>query len=304
MQWREFWLPPSGPLTLAAVRIIVAVQALWILLSRDPSGVSALPPVLWQEVLPEWHFRFLLTQGIPGIELTLWCAAIVSVACVMVGYRTRIFGFAATLLLYHLAPLQALLNTTPPWGKGLTIAIMALPILACSPCEDRWSVANRNKPVPIRDAATYGWAVLLIRLLFAQIYLFSVLARFRAGGWEWIKLETVRNHLLVFGLAEPTLDTPFNAWLASHPLLCAAIAAGTLFFELFFIVAVFVPVARIPLAIAGVLFHTSLWVTLGFRFPNLPHFLMFIDFNGEGKRTAIAKKAAEDNAVQKAPEPA
>jgi hypothetical protein len=262
---------------------VVAVQALWILLSRDPAGVSASPPVIWQGVTPEWQLRYLLVPGISGTELAIWGVAVASVACVLVGFRTRLFGIVAGVLLYHLAPLQALLNVTAPWGRGLTIATLALPILACSPCEDRWSVARLFGKPPIRGPQAYGWAVMLVRLLFAQIYLFSAVGRLQAVGWEWARMETVRNHLLVFGLAEPSLNTPLDTWLIAHPALCAAIAAGTLIFEFIFILAVFVPVTRLPLVGAGVLFHTSLWLTLGFRFLNMPHFLLFIDIGGEAK---------------------
>jgi hypothetical protein len=297
--WREFWLPRSGPTTLAAARVVIALQALWILLSRDPAGISAMPPVIWQGVTPEWRLRYLLGPDIPGIEAALWGLAVASIACVLVGYRTRIFGIIAGLLLYHLAPLQALLNVTAPWGRGLTIATVSLPILACSPCEDRWSVLRLFRDAPKRDPQAYGWAVMLVRLLFAQIYLFSVIARLHAVGLEWGRMETVRIHLLVFGLAEPSLNTPLNAWLISHPGICAVLAAGTLTFELIFIVAVFVPATRLPLVGAGLMFHTSLWLTLGFRFPNLPHFLLFVDFAGEAKapRPADQEKARNVLAV-------
>ena len=53
------------------------------------------------------------------------------------------------------------------------------------------------------------------------------------------------------------------------------------------IIAVFVGAARRPLALGGMLFHMGLWATLGFRFLNLPHFLLFIDYDGEGKRVSI-----------------
>ena len=283
LQWRDSWIPRSGPTTLAAARIIVAVQALWFLLSRDPAGISAMPPTVWQELQPAYQLRFLLVQGIPGVESLLWILAIISIASVLVGYKTRIFGILASLLLYHIAPLQGLLNFAPPWGKGLTIATLALPILACSPCEDRWSVSRGL----VRDREAYGWAVMLMRLLFAQIYLFSVSARFAAVGLDWARLETVRNHLLIFGLAEPSLNTPLNAWLIAHPTICGWLALGTLLFEMFFIVAVFVPVTRLPLAFAGVLFHTGLQITLGFRYPNLMHFLLFVDLNGEARPNRI-----------------
>ena len=283
----ERWIPRSGPYTLAWIRIVVALQALWILLSRDPAGVSAMPNVIWQDVPLEWKIRFFLVQGLPQLELALWCLAIISVVCVLVGFQTRIFGIVGALLLYHLAPLEALLSVTMPWGKGLTIATLALVVLSCAPCEDRWSIAS---PRTDRPTQSYGWAVMLIRLFFAQIYLFSVAARLQYVGWDWAKLETVRNHILVFRLAEPILDTPFNAFLIAHPLLCAILAMGTFLFEMFFLLAVFVPVLRIPLALAGVLFHSSLWITLGFNFPNLPHFAMFLDLHGEARSP---EKAAE-----------
>jgi hypothetical protein len=275
----ENWIPRSGPYTLAWIRIVVALQALWILLSRDPAGVSAMPDVIWQDVPLGWKVRFFLVQGLPDLEFVLWCFAITSVVCVLVGYQTRIFGIVGALLLYHLAPLQALLIPVP-WGKGLTIATLALVVLSCAPCEDRWSLVS---PRTDRPAESYGWAAMLIRLFFAQIYLFSVAARLKYVGWDWAKLETVRNHILVFRLAEPGLDTPFNAFVVAHPLLCGLLAMGTFLFELFFIIAVFVPFLRIPLALSGVLFHTSLWITLGFNFPNLPHFAMFLDLHGEAR---------------------
>jgi hypothetical protein len=283
----ERWIPRSGPYTLAWIRIVVAIQALWILLSRDPAGVSAMPYVIWQDVPLEWKVRFFLVQGLPDLEFALWCLAIVCVLCVLIGYQTRIFGIIGALLLYHIAPLEALLSVTMPWGKGLTIATLALVVLSCAPCEDRWSVVS---PRSDRPTQSYGWAVMLIRLFFAQIYLFSVAARLQYVGWDWAKLETVRNHILVFRLAEPILDTPFNAILIAHPLLCATLALGTFLFEMFFILAVFVPFLRIPLGLAGVLFHSSLWITLGFNFPNLPHFAMFLDHRGEARSP---KKAAE-----------
>jgi hypothetical protein len=122
----EAWIPRSGPFTLAWIRIVVATQALWILLSRDPAGLSAMPDVIWREVLPEWKTRFFLVQGMPLLEFVLWCGAIFSLFCVLVGYRTRVFGIVGALLLYHIAPLLVLLDRTPPWGKGLTIATLAL----------------------------------------------------------------------------------------------------------------------------------------------------------------------------------
>lgn len=289
------WIEPSGPRTLAGVRIVIALQALWIVLSRDPVGAAALPHEVWDLVGAQARVRYFLVPGFPGIELALWCAAAGSLACVLVGFRTRVFGFVAALLLYHLAPLQILVSAAPPWGKGLTIAILALPILACSPCDDHWSLAR--PPAPARDPAAYGWAVMLVRLLFAQIYLSTALGRLLAGGLDWVSVDAVRTHVLLFRVIYPQLDTPINAWLVDHPAACAAIAGGTLLFEIVFIAAVFFRRVRLPLALAGVAFHVSLWLTLGFKYPNLPHFMLFLDLDG---RPAPRPDDARDGAVRQA----
>lgn len=273
----HFAFKDAHPATLAAMRIVIAAQALWILLSRDPVGVVQLPPVIWDGVDRAHRVRFLLAPGIPGIETAVWTCAVVSLACVLVGYRTRVFGVIAALALYHLAPLISLVAVAGPWGKGLTIPTLTLPILGCSPCEDRWSMMALRRRVPERDPGAYGWAVTLVRLLFSQIYLFSGLAKLRTAGLAWASARTARNHLLLFALLVPDSSTPLNAWVAAHPALCTALGAGTLALELFFVVAVFVRSVRVPLVIAAALFHVGLWVTLGFRFLNLPHLLLFVD---------------------------
>ena len=280
----SFRLPSSSPTTLAAIRIVIAAQALWILLSRDPAGVSAMPSIVWEGVPQDWRLRFLLVPGFPAVESFLWACAVASITCVLLGFRTRVFGIVAAVLLYHIAPLQALLAVAGPWGKGLTVATLCLPILACAPCDDRWSIAGLRRDPPIRDPDAYAWAVMIVRLAFAQIYLFSALGRLLAGGLSWAGIESVRHHIMIFRLAEPTLDTPFNAWIVAHPLLCAFLAGGVLAFELLFIVAVFVRRVRGPLALLGVFFHVGLWTTLGFRFLNLPHFLLFVDFDRNTRR--------------------
>ena len=64
----SFWLPSSSATTLAAIRIVIAAQALWILLSRDPAGVAAMPSIVWEGVQQDWRLRFLLVTGFPAVE--------------------------------------------------------------------------------------------------------------------------------------------------------------------------------------------------------------------------------------------
>ena len=58
--WDRFWFAPEPALNLAAARIVLAAQALWILLSRDIPALSALPPAFWAEVPASARWRFLV----------------------------------------------------------------------------------------------------------------------------------------------------------------------------------------------------------------------------------------------------
>jgi hypothetical protein len=267
-----------GPKTLALVRMIVAGQALWILLSRDPAGISALPPAVWDGVDRRLALRFLLEPGRSGLEWTLWIAAVACVSLVLAGYRTRVFGVFGGVLLYHLAPLDALLAAVGAWGKGLTIATLALPILSASACEDRWSLQAVRHAPPARDPGVFAWPVTLIRFLFAGIYLYSGVAKLATAGIGWASAATVRNHILVAGL-DPALRSGASDWLVAHPGLCAALAAGILIFEVGFVLVVFVPGLRRPAVAAGLALHAGLRYTLGITFLNLPHLFLFVDLD-------------------------
>ena len=54
---------------LAEARIIVAAHALWIMLSRDLTGLIADPPrEIWDEVSVGWRLRYGLLLGQPTLR--------------------------------------------------------------------------------------------------------------------------------------------------------------------------------------------------------------------------------------------
>lgn len=282
----------SGPTTLAAMRIVVAAQALWMLLSRDPVGIAGLPPIVWDAVDETFRQRFLLAPR-PSLEAVVWTIALVSLVAVLLGIGTRVFGVLAAVLLYHIAPLQSLVIATGPWSKGLTIATITLPILACAPCADRLSIAARWRrgPAPTREPEAYGWAVMLVRLLFAQLYLFSGLAKITDVGLHWISAKTMQHHMLLFALVVPGINQGLNHWIAEHAVVCWLMAAGAIAFELGFVLAVFVRPLRNAFTIGAAAFHAGLWMTLGFRFLNWPHLLLFLDFDRGNNREGTRRRS-------------
>ena len=74
--WDRFWFGPGTARNLAAARIVLAAQALWILLSRDIPALSALPAAFWAEVPGSARWRFLVFEGRPGLEAALQAIAL------------------------------------------------------------------------------------------------------------------------------------------------------------------------------------------------------------------------------------
>ena len=102
------------PLALAAARVVFALQALWILLSRDIPALSALPAAFWSDVTAGARWRYLLWEGHPGRERALEVIAIVALCGALAGVYARACCAIGGLLLYHLAPLETLFFTPSP----------------------------------------------------------------------------------------------------------------------------------------------------------------------------------------------
>jgi hypothetical protein len=276
MRWERFWFAPGDPLNLAAARVVLALQGLWILLSRDLPALSALPAAFWSDVSPAARWRYLLWEGHPAAEAVVEAVALAALAGALLGVRARACCAAAGLLLYHLAPLQTLFYTPSPWPKGLTLCVPGLIALALAPC-DR-ALALRRGSGAAADWE-YGWALRLVMFLVAQPYLSSGWAKLVHGGWAWASSENIRAWLLLSNLDDQI--APFSSaglWLADRPLLCLAMGIAGLVFDLVFVAAVFSPRARLVLVPAAFVFHGVILFTQNYAFLTAPLLLVFVDW--------------------------
>jgi hypothetical protein len=124
--WDAFWFAPARVLEVSAARRILALQALWILLSRDIPALSGLPAEFWSGVDGVARWRFLIWEGHPALEALLQNGALAALAGVVLGIAPAACCALAGLLLYHLAPLETLFFTPSPWAKGLTLPVLGL----------------------------------------------------------------------------------------------------------------------------------------------------------------------------------
>lgn len=261
--WKKIWFEQDTARNLAVTRIVVAAHALWIVLSRDFPSISGLTD-FWINVPASRQWRYLLFPGHPGLESALQWLCVAALVAAVLGIWPRVACFIAGMLVYHLAPLEVIIQTNTPLGRGLTFAPPFLLILAFSRSADALVLWPRRTQPALESSSDYGWPRRLIWFLVCQMYLFAAYAKLVRTGLDWGSVENMRGWFLVFGLgltSENVVVRPLAWWVANRPLLLGLIGAGTLIFEFSFIAAFFSRMARRLLVPVAVLFHVSIALT-------------------------------------------
>jgi len=271
--WERVWFAPAHPLCLVAARVVLAAQALWILLSRpDLPEMTRWPRAFFRlapPLLPP-RFGFGLGLPVPG-EWVLFALLHLALLAALLGWRARASCLTAGLLLYHFAPMEEAVAGLPHTAfGGLTVPVLGLCILAFAEAPS-W----RGGP-----AADYRWPFALIQLLFALGYFFPTLAKLRFAGPLWFTGENIRY----YALGNFTITgAPLAVALAARPLWCRAVALGTLLLEVGAPLVVVSPRFALLFVPAALLFHTGIVLTIGYFFPSLPLLLLLVDWDALGR---------------------
>ncbi len=285
--WNRFWFADAPATNLAAARIIIGSHALWILLSRDLPGISALPADFWSGVSAAARWRYLLFPGQAPIEQLLYWAAAMCLAGVIAGFLPRVTCVMSALLLYHLAPLEAIIWTSNAYERGLEISVIALVVLGVAPCADTWSVRRSPIESPV-SPADYRWPLVAIQLVIAQIYLFSGYAKLYRVGPEWISSENMARWLQVFTQQDQVavFQGP-GAWLAQNAAVTLTIAVAAIALDFGFIAALFWRKSRAWLVAAAMAFHLGILICMNIAFLNAPQLLVFLNWDGIRRRLGL-----------------
>jgi len=270
--WDRFWFRPAHPLCLRAARVIVAAQALWIVLSRpDLPDLARWPSVFFVlagRALPARFFIF----GLPvAVEWGLFMLLAAALLAALLGLRPRIACFVSALLLYHFAPFEEVIARLPHTAfGGLTLPVLALFVLSFAETPSR-----RDPP-----SAEYRWPFALLQLLFVLSYFFPLLAKLRFSGWGWFTADNI--HYYALGNFAIT-GAPLAQWAAQRPLVCQAIAWGTLLLEGAAPLVVLSPAASMAFIPAALAFHIGIVLVIGYFFPSLPLLLLLLDWDRIGR---------------------
>ncbi len=259
--WSDFWFAPEPAFNVRVARILVALQALWICLSRDYASVAAVPGVFWRANVSRW--RFLIVPGHPGIEQALQVVAVIALVGAIVGIVPRLCCVVAALLLYHLGPMETAIWTTAPEARGLTLAPTALLILALARGDDE-----------------DGWVLRIVQVLVVEIYLFSAIGKLERTGIAWGSAERMRMWMLWFAQDDQSLVfTRVGPWLARHLWVCGVLGAATVAMEWVMPVMLFWKRSRLVLVPVALAFHVGVLVAMNIHVPEAWLIIVFVDWD-------------------------
>jgi hypothetical protein len=304
-RWNDFWFAPAPAVNLGAARIAVGVLTLWILLSRDYWPMSDVPEVFWRHAPQDLRLRYLI-PGPLAMNRLLEGIATAAVVGVILGVAPRLCSAIAALLIYHLAPLEAAIWTGAPEARGMTLAPVALLILAVAPSDAAFSVRRPRPSIahgPVAGPSVdYGWPVRLLQLLVVEIYFFSAIGKVQRVGLDWGSPERIRQWLLWFNTDDQAVvfQEP-GLWLARFPAVCAAIGIGTFLLEWGMPLALFSRVARWVLVPAALVFHAGILITMNIHVPEAWLLVVFVDWSrlapGGGVLTATPARPTVTSAA-------
>jgi hypothetical protein len=275
--WDRHWFAPDAARNLAMARLLAAGTALWVLLSRDRAGVSGLDTAFWAGVAPSTRWRFLLFPGHERLEHFLVLVTTVLLVGALIGVRARVCAFAAGLLLYHLAPLESIVWTSSPAGRGLTLPALTLLLCGIAPSADALTPGAGESPPP---SWSYGWPLRLLQLWLVNVYFFSGLGKLRTNGLAWASASNL-SHWLHLATQDEQIAVyhSLGAFMAAHPLVAGATGAGTLVFEFGIVAALFSKRWRPWLATAAMAFHLGIYFAMNITLNSWPLLLTFYDWD-------------------------
>jgi hypothetical protein len=147
--------------------------------------------------------------------------------------------------------------------------------LAFAPVADRLSIDALIRRLRARRAglaeADTGlsdfamWPLRLLHVLLAMTYFSTGATKLLSSGLQWMNGYTLQYAIFKNAIRRAAFPA-LGLWMSQHHTLCILVSIGTILFETFFFLSLFLPRVA-PLFFAGaILFHLMLWLTSGHPF--------------------------------------
>ena len=240
-------------------------------------------------------YNFLAPAGVTPEQCTLavFGLYVLSLGCLLIGYRTHLFGFLAWFL--HLMLCASSFMTIYGVDQFANIFLF---YLAFMPAGKALSVDVKSGRLSDEPTVTARVWLRMIQLHLCIAYVASGIDK--ASGEQWWNGEAIWRAVTL-----PELVTFDMTWLASVPWLAALLGYGTLFLELGYPL-ILIPKLRKPMALGILSLHLGIAICLGLlSFSAIMCVFTFAAFmiSGEPAQKTIAERAA-DNAGNLEPAPA
>ncbi len=297
--WSHFWFAPVELLPLGILRIVLIGYLFFTLPERFlvlhwsqdmPQEFMVLGLALRYSPIPyplidPWIEYFEIALRILGALATLGIFTRISLGFFTIGY-------------WYLAAVDS------AWGwhdHGPSLVAQVLLVLCIAPGVSALSIDRffLNRSSTLRNRLGIGlvgkrWGFQMIFVLLSLFYFTSGFSKLRYGGVQWMNGETlsfylsgksVSNRIQQYGSSASV--TPDEKWrdgvgldhylygarpsllakqIADSKILCAILAIGTIFFEMFFILILLGGPLRDLLLICGAVFHASIYFLMGISF--------------------------------------
>jgi hypothetical protein len=109
------------------------------------------------------------------------------------------------------------------------------------------------------------WPLRFLHVILAMTYFSTGVTKLLAGGLQWMNGYTLQFAIFRNAIARAAY-APLGLWMAHQHTLCILLSIGTILFETFFFVSLFLPRLAPFFFAGGILFHIMLWLTSGHPF--------------------------------------
>lgn len=131
-----------------------------------------------------------------------------------------------------------------------------------------------------------GFARKLVVVSGVALLFLGAVSKLRNSGLRWMDGKTLAFYVSGQSGAWPWLKRQIQR----SPALAIALSVGTIGLELGGVIALFVPAARLPIAVAAVGLHLGIWLTMAPRyFPSLPCYVLWVCWPWEAPATVAAE---------------
>lgn len=264
--WNQFWFTPTGPQTLAVIRIATGAMLTYIHVIWMSGLKNFMGPIAWidspaiQELhRQDWGWSWLFHIQDVRLLILHQLLAVAASLCMCLGVASRLtipLAWWLTLMVCHRM-------TGALFGLDQIVMMLAM-YLMISDCGSVWSIDassstnDRWKWLKMSPGSTVmnTLATRLIQLHLCVIYLFGGLSKMRGEMW-W------DGSAMWFSLVNYEYQSLNLTWLGHFPILIGLMTAMTIFWETFYCALIWPRLTR-PITLAmALMVHGGIAIALG-----------------------------------------